>query len=134
MVLRFMKDGTTGNARPCFNCLQMMRDIGINKVYYSTGDDNSLVCESVKDMVSIQSSSVARYCYHLQTNLIFTKDEYFEDLIKKLFPKYIKENNLNCFLEYNFKNVLPDYNFLINNKTISFYNKDNKILLVAYIV
>ena len=56
-----MKDGSTANARPCFNCLKMMKDVGINKVYYSTGTDESLVSENVKNMVSIQSSTITRY-------------------------------------------------------------------------
>ena len=136
MVIRFMKDGSTANARPCFNCLKMMKDIGINKVYYSTGTNECLVAENVKNMVSIQSSTVTRHFYNITNN---TEDDsrevYFENLMKKLFPKEIKEKNLKYFLEHNFKNVLPEYNFNIKkNNIIIFYNKDKEPILIANII
>lgn len=132
-----MKDGSTANARPCFNCLKMMKDVGINKVYYSTGAVESLVSENVKHMVSIQSSTITRYFYNINHNLDEnnSKELYFENLMKKLFPKEIKEKNLIYFLEHNFKNVLPDCNFNIkkNNKII-FYNKQKQEILIANII
>jgi len=132
-----MKDGSTANARPCFNCLKMMKDVGINKVYYSTGTDESLVSENVKNMVSIQSSTITRYFYNINNNLNKnnSKEIYFEHLMKRLFPKEIKEKNLKYFLEHNFKNVLPEYNFNIKkNNVIIFYNKDKEQILIANII
>ena len=126
-----MKNGQTGNARPCFHCLKMMKDIGINKVYYSTGTDDKMVCEYVKNMVSIQVSSVVKNYYNLQNK---EKINYFENLIIKFFPKKIKFNNLQFFIEYNFKNVLPDYNFIIKNEEIKFLNKNNDLILSANII
>jgi predicted phage terminase large subunit-like protein len=35
LVIRVTKMGDIGNARPCHNCLKMMKDIGIKKVFYS---------------------------------------------------------------------------------------------------
>jgi len=132
-----MKDGSTANARPCFNCLKMMKDVGINKVYYSTGTFENLISENVKNMVSIQSSSVTRYFYNINNNLDQnnSKELYFENLMVKLFPKEIKEKNLIYFLKHNFKNVLPEYDFNIkkNNKII-FYNKEKKEILIANII
>lgn len=132
-----MKDGSTANARPCFNCLKMMKDIGINKVYYSTGTDESLVSENVKNMVSIQSSTITRYFYSINNKLDDnnSKELYFENLMIKLFPKEIKQKNLKYFLEHNFKNVLPEYNFNIEkNNIIIFYNKYKKQILIANII
>ena len=134
LVLRFKKNGTIDNARPCYNCLQMMKDIGINKVYYSSGCDNSIICEDVKDMVSIQSSSVTRYFSVLKNTIYNDRNIYYEDLIKAHFPNIIKKLNLNYFLEYNFKNILPEYKFKINNDKIIFYNKNNKEILCASII
>jgi hypothetical protein len=111
-----------------------MKDIGINKVYYSSGCDNSIVCEDVKDMVSIQSSSVTRYFSVLKNTIYNDRNIYYEDLIKAHFPNIIKKLNLNYFLEYNFKNILPEYKFKINNDTIIFYNKNNKEILCANII
>tara|TARA_B110000971_G_C19994796_1_gene493739 strand:+ start:361 stop:759 length:399 start_codon:yes stop_codon:yes gene_type:complete len=132
--MRFRKDGLTANARPCINCLKMMKDIGINKVYYSTGCDTGIICESVKDMVSIQVTSVTRMFHYINNPTDQDKNIYFENLIKKLFPKEIKENNLRYFIEYNFKNIFPEYNFNIINNQIIFYKKNNEILISAFII
>lgn len=121
LVMRFTRRGIIGNARPCFNCLKMMKDLNVNKVYYSTGINNDIICESVKNMVSIQSSTI-------NTNNM-SKEMFFENLIKKLFPKYIKQINLDYFLKYNLINVLPKCNCIIKNNNIIFYNND--ILLVS---
>ena len=56
IVIRINNKGELKNARPCHNCLIMMKNIKINKVYYSV--DNNIICEKVKNMISIQSSSV----------------------------------------------------------------------------
>ena len=58
-----------------------------------------------------------------------SKEMFFENLIKKLFPKYIKQINLDYFLKYNLINVLPKCNCIIKNNNIIFYNND--ILLVS---
>ena len=136
-----MKSGIIGNARPCFNCLKMMQDIGINKVYYSTGIGNEIVYEYVKDMISIQSSSITRHYHFIKKNIEYNNLEetnYYENLIKKIFPKKIKEDNLFYFLEYNFKNVLPTYTYLITNtnniKNIIIYNDKNKMIVNASII
>ena len=75
----------------------MMQDIGVNKVYYSTGGNENMVCELVKNMVSIQVSSALK-------NVITQKNKnanYFETLFTKLFPKNIKKSNLDYFIKYN---------------------------------
>lgn len=136
-VMRFMKCGVTGNARPCFNCLKMMKDIGINKVYYSTGNGYEIISESVKDMVSIQSSAIMRLYDSIRDDICIT-NIYFENLIKKLFPKKIKENNLFYFLKYNLKNLLPSYTYIITNlpnlKIIIIYNDKNQIVINSEII
>jgi len=134
LVLRFRKNGNIDNARPCHNCLKMMKDVGINKVYYSSGCDNGIICENVKNMVSIQSSSVTRRFSIIKNSIYNDRNIYYEDLIKSYFPSKIKKSNLNYFIEYNFKNVLPEHNFKINNDIIIFYNKNNEILLRANII
>ena len=125
LVLRFTRSGLIGNARPCFNCLKMMKDLNVNKVYYSTGINDDIICESVKNMVSIQTSAI-----NAEKN---DKETFFENLIKKLFPKYIKQTNLEHFLKYNLINVLPRCNVIIKNNSIIFYN-NNVLLLSAEII
>ena len=67
IVVRVNKMGETLNARPCFQCVNMMRAAGIHKIYYSVSN-NILVCENVKDIISIQSSAVTRHIYQLKNN------------------------------------------------------------------
>jgi hypothetical protein len=136
-VVRVTKSGITGNARPCQNCLQMMKDLNVNKVYYSTGIDDEIICESVKNMISIQTSSVTKYLLAL-SNVIIKNSNYFENLLIKKFPPKIKEENLMYFLEYNFKNVLSECSYIIKNenynKIIIFYNKNKEQLLSSIII
>jgi hypothetical protein len=59
-----------------------MKAVGIRKVYYSTAP-NELICENVKDMISIQSSSVSKiYEKNYGNKLVDDPIKYYEDLIK----------------------------------------------------
>jgi len=109
-----------------------MKDIGINKIYYSTGKNNEIICESIKNMVSIQSASIHRYLESFNNEKYDMN--YFECLFIKIFPKTIKETNLFYFLEYNFKNVLPQHSYIIHKNYITFYNINNKELLRSNII
>ena len=126
-----------GNARPCQNCLEMMKDLNVNKIYYSTGIGNEIICETVKHMLSLQTSSVTKHLLTLSNTLIKNLN-YFEDLLIKKFPPKIKEQNLLYFIKYNFKNILPECKYIIKNekfnKIIIFYNKDNKFLVQSIII
>lgn len=136
-VVRVTKNGIMGNARPCQNCLEMMKDLNVNKVYYSTGIGDEVICESVKNMISIQTSSVTKYLLAL-SNVIIKNSNYFENLLIKKFPPKIKRENLLYFIEYNFKNILPECSYIIKNENynqiIIFYNKENKYLLQSIII
>ena len=137
IVIRVTKTNKIANARPCYNCLKMMQDIGINKVFYSTGAETEMVCENVKNMVSIQASSLTRYLYRL-SNTTENKNRYFEELIKKLFPKQIKLLNLEYFIEYNFKNLLPNYSIIIKktdtDKIVIIYDDNNNFIISSIII
>ena len=132
IVLRVTKVGASANSRPCYNCLNMMKNIGINKVYYSTGNEDELVSEHVKDMISIQSSSV--------TKLIdtawgpFNKDLYYNKLLKTYFPDEVKHQNLECFVNHNFKNIFPNYNVHVKNNKVYIYNENNKLIIESNIL
>lgn len=109
-----------------------MKNIGINKVYYSTGNEDELVSEHVKDMISIQSSSV--------TKLIdtawgpFNKDLYYNKLLKTYFPDEVKHQNLECFVNHNFKNIFPNYNVHVKNNKVYIYNENNKLIIESNIL
>lgn len=104
----------------------MLKSIGIKKVYYSTGNSHEIVCEHVKNMISIQTSSSTRYIERLVKN----NDNYnYNNLLKNSFPKNIKYINLIYFINYNFKNILPTYKIIITSNLIEIYDdNDNKLL------
>ena len=147
LVIRINKAGSTCNARPCYNCLNMMKAVGIKKVYYSItlmSDNNNndylpikLICENVEDMISIQTSAINRY---LDFNYLddFIKNKYYDNLLKKIFPSYIKINNLNYFIEFNLIKILPDYQAKIinekGNKYVYILNNNNNIIVKANII
>lgn len=156
IVIRINKDSHLGNSRPCYNCLNLMKTVGIDKVYYTTGKEDELICENVKDMISIESSSSTIYYDSISkpwvtkiedlscaSHNFFSKkmengvslvDFYFEDLLKKIFPHEIKYKNLIYFIKYNYIYVCPNFSFTINRqKQVIFYNSTNKMILKSFI-
>jgi len=96
IVIRINKDGKLMNSRPCYNCLSMMKAVGVKRVYYSDNNEN-IICENVKDMLSINSSSVTRII------------------------------DFNYFIKYDFNNVLPHHSYSVENEDgktmVVFYNR-----------
>jgi hypothetical protein len=131
IVIRINKLGTLSNSRPCYNCLKMMQDIGIKKIYYSSGIGNDLVCEQIKFMVSIQSSTVTRFLDCRINNK--DKNEYYNDLLKKNFPRYIKRSNLKNFINYNFINIFPNYVIIIRDDIVIIMDNCKNILIQSTI-
>jgi hypothetical protein len=138
VVVRVNKTGVQCNARPCHNCLNMMKAVGIRKVYYSVSSDK-IICENVKDMISIQASSITKYIAKI--NGIYTDNEpnkFYENLLLKCFPKIIRKHNLDSFITHNFSNVLPTYRVVLNKKSESkfviIYDSTNRIIVSANVV
>lgn len=137
-VVRVNRSGETCNARPCHNCLCMMKSVGIRKVYYSVSP-TEIVCESVKDMISIQASSVTKHIARLNGVYSGDKDnpnpdKYYEQLLHKYFPPTIRRYNLDSFVRYNLSNVLPNYKIKMDgNKHIVWIldSTDNPIIQAA---
>jgi tRNA(Arg) A34 adenosine deaminase TadA len=134
VVIRINKNGDLCNARPCYKCLNLMKLVNINKVYYSISSEK-IICENVKNMVSIQSSNVTRSLD------LFNNDNislYYEKLLIKYFPSIIQKYNLYIFIEYNLKILLPDYKIKIYNykkKTfIDIINKNNIKIIESHII
>lgn len=132
LVIRINRDGIIGKSRPCYNCLDMMRAVGIKKVYYTSGNNNELICENVKDMISIESSTITIKLDMINTNL--NTEMYFEKLLKKNIPKEIKHKNLLYFIKYNYHDVCPNWTYLlIKNNEIAFYNSNNVLIIKSII-
>ena len=135
-VIRINKQEKLRNARPCHNCLQMMKDVGIRRVYYSVTND--IVCEKVSDMVSIESSTVTMMVEKSYYSYPITSYEYYVDLLKKKFPAVIKKGNLDLFLKYNLSNVMPNCSWSITkvkgSSIIVIVGNDSDILIKANII
>lgn len=142
IVIRINKMNEICNSRPCYNCLNMMKAVGIRKVYYSISA-NKIISENVKDMISIQASSVTRlielsgYKYN---KLIFdntSKFLYYESLLRVNFPLYIKKVNLQYFINYNLLDILPNYTIqikIINDIEYIYILNTNNIIIVKSII
>ena len=138
VVVRVNKSGSPCNARPCHNCLDMMKAVGIRKVYYSINQDE-IVCENVKDMISIQASSVAKHIAKLNGDCtVDNPTKFYEKLLIKYFPKIVRKHNLESFITHNFSNVLPTYRAVLNNKRefalVIIYDSENNIVATANVV
>lgn len=126
IVMRINKANEIMNARPCINCLSMMKAVGVNKVYYSISE-TELVCEKVSNMVSIHVSAASR---HIPSNEKFNVKKYYEKILASNFPRMIKKYNLELFIKYNLLNVLPEYMTIITNTSVCIYN-ENKICIIT---
>ena len=108
-VIRIKNQIDLGNARPCYNCVQLLKAVGIRRVYYSTGEDYNFEYEKVSHMISIQASSTRQYIDSGKAIQLIkvNKDEYYWNLLLKNFPKKICEIHFDKFVKYNLLDVLP---------------------------
>jgi cytidine deaminase len=56
VVVRYGKDGTLRNSRPCNHCLEVMKFYKIKKIHYST-DEGTVLTEKPHEMISTHVSS-----------------------------------------------------------------------------
>ena len=118
MVIRIDKKDKNNiqlvNSRPCYMCLEMMKAVGIRRVYYSD-DYGKIVCENVKDMVSIHTSSVMmKYDNFYKKNLNEQeKKDYWDQIIKNKIPSVVKENSFNNFMNYDFNIIKSNYKLIV---------------------
>ena len=92
-VFRQHRNGNNAMAKPCPVCMAALKEVGIRKVYYIV--DDNIICENVKDMISIQSSSAVKHTDKLlNINNFSSINDYYINLLKKQIPNYIKYNNL----------------------------------------
>jgi len=114
IVIRVNSKGELCSSRPCYNCLDMMKAVGIKRVYYSD-DKGNIVVETVKDMISIQASVVTKHIHNLKSVVKEDYNTYFQNLLKRLFPPEIKKENFEKFVKHNLNNVLPEHTYIFKN-------------------
>ena len=144
IVIRINKNNELCNARPCYNCLNMMISANIHKVYYSISS-TEIICENVKDMISIYISKYYKQSEVANNSIGGSKKYndkilmlYYENLIKEIFPNIVKKYNLELFIKYNLALVLPfnSIKFVKKNNIdyIVILNGDNNIIICSTIV
>ncbi len=126
LVVRKKSDNTLGNARPCYKCTLMLKNIGINKVYYSM--DNKLYCEKVKNMISINVSSSWKQIEVINYENVF---DYYKSILNKM-PDKIKKTNALYFLQ-NINHELIGCNYYLNNDKLMIYINENKLAVINII-
>ena len=124
IVIRVNTIGKMHNSRPCSHCLNMMKSTGIRRVHYSN-ELGEIVTETVKDMISIQTSSISRM---IDNNIRIPVAQYSESLLKNI-PSVMKKKNFEHFVKYNMSNVLPKHLIMIQNFNVSIFNPNNQEVL-----
>jgi deoxycytidylate deaminase len=127
VVIRINGKGDAVNSRPCYNCLKLMQDIEIRNVFYSM-DSNRLICERVKDMISIQSSYITRTLYCKKYQIQSTDNEFSDVIVKSYFPNKVKRYNLLLFIN---TNTILDYAIIITNDVVTLKNNKGIIILTS---
>lgn len=133
VVIRINREDKICKSRPCYNCLAMMKSVGIRKVYYSDNNQN-IICENVKDMISINASSVTKMIDCLKMDLNLSHTDFFENLLKTLFPNKIKKINFEYFIEHDLSNVLPNHSYTMTKDLVIIYDTFNKELVKSALI
>ena len=131
-VIRLNAKDKLVNARPCYNCLNMMKAVGINRVFYSV--DEYIECERVTSMISINASSVTRYLESTIYNAPVNEEMYYKSLIIKCLPKELVYKNFTKFIKYNFTDVLPNYSWKIKSDKLIFYDSQNTFVTSCILI
>ena len=116
-------DGSLGNSRPCHNCMDMIKAVGIKRIFYST--DEGIVKENVNSMISIHSSSVTKQIERKYKNAPLDDYNYYKNLLLKKVPQKVRISNFNKFIKNDFNHVLPDC-------TYKRFKKNGNIIVIFY--
>ncbi len=95
-VIRINSNGDSVNSRPCYQCTIMLKELNINKVYYSI--NNTIVHEKVADMISINSSNSWKFVDMMIYGAPSNTPDYYKYVISKM-PVDIKKNNAELFVK-----------------------------------
>ena len=142
IVIRINKNQELKNSRPCANCLQFMKDVNINKVFYSSGNGTEIICERVKNMISHHVSFGNKMTEYIhkhndndknEANKLYSHEKRINDwfnTMPKLFDNKQKKEFFEL-LELDLLSSFPDAVIKINNNyeknyTFNLYDKVKK--------
>lgn len=105
VVIRFSKTGKLGISRPCYHCLKSLNesDINIKYVYYSTGNGNEIVRETLNEMMNDDMAHISSgwrqrmginhkdYCTHIIKQKLECEQESDKETnyAKQVFKEYL---------------------------------------------
>lgn len=114
-------------------CLELLKSLNFRYVYYSVSS-TEIIRERVRDMISIEASSVTKHLDITHNKLYNNNNTYYRDLLVNYFPEYTTLYNLNCFITYNLQNLLPTFTVKIVNNTVIILDKENNVVVEAIII
>jgi hypothetical protein len=123
MVISTNFECNFANARPCYKCLLMMKNIGIKKVYYSM--DNQIICEKVEYMVSINTSQMSRNFERVYYNAPHDPIKYYQMIFRKM-PQNIKKINVDYFVRH-IREEMNGCNYTLTKTRLTVFINDNLI-------
>ena len=129
VVVRMKRTGIMGNARPCRNCVKMMKNLGIRRIYYSSGFGDEIMNENIEDIISIQDSSAIRYFSRIKLNYPLNDIDYYKLVINKYFPEKIKKESLDNFITYYLNEWIKPLRFKLGYKLEENIVNNTKITL-----
>ncbi len=59
LVVRFSNSGKLCESKPCYHCIEQLKKLNLNKIYYSK-EDESIVCEKLSMMKNRRSGGFRR--------------------------------------------------------------------------
>jgi hypothetical protein len=111
----------------------MMKAVGVRRVYYTDNNEN-VICENVKDMISINASSVTKMIDCIKMDSKLSNNDFFENLLKTLFPNKIKKINFDYFILYDLSHVLPNHSYIIKKDLVIIYDLLNKEIVKSELI
>jgi hypothetical protein len=116
-VIRINANGELVNARPCHKCTLMLKNLGLNKVYYSM--DNMINEERIRDMVSMNTSSLWKNVDRIQHSAPINNIDYYKQVLKKM-PKITKRRNIEFFIKH-VEEEIQQCSYDINKRRLNVY-------------
>lgn len=117
MVIRVNACGELVNARPCHKCTLMLKNLGLNKVYYSM--DNMIYEERIRDMISMNTSSLWKNVDRIQHSAPTNNIEYYKRVLKQM-PNTTKRKNIEYFTKH-LEEEVQHCSYQINKTLLNIY-------------
>lgn len=123
VVLRINKNDELRNARPCKHCLDTMKELEcIDKIYYSTGNNDDFIMEKVNRMISNHISYGNKVSDYISININKKSNKYtknkkvqdFKKIINSVDEHDVIDNWINKYSQVFNKSERNEFQDLVN--------------------